>query len=151
MLAVGNDRQFGDCMETIGTPELARDELYATNAARIQNRQQLIETMSAQLLSNTNAFWLNAFAERGVPSGPISDVGEVLSGAYAVERGLVRSLSNSAGDPVPTVVNPVAFDGTPVRYEFAPPLLGEHTDEVLREWLGYSPEMIAELRSQAAI
>jgi len=151
MLAVGNDRQFGDCMETIGTPELARDELFATNAARIQNRQQLIATMSAQLLSKTTAFWLNAFAERGVPAGPISNVGEVLSGAYAVERGLVRSLSNGAGDPVPTVANPVAFDGTPVRYEFAPPLLGEHTDEVLREWLGYSPEMIAELRSQAAI
>jgi len=151
MLAVGNDRQFGDCMEAVGNPELAMDERYATNAARIRNRGQLIETMRVRLKTNTTAFWLNAFAERGVPAGPINNVGEVLSSTYAAERGLVRSLSNSAGDPVPTVANPVAFDETPVRYDYAPPLLGEHTDEVLREWLGYSAATIAALRSQAAI
>jgi len=151
MLAVGNDQQFARCMEVLGAPDLAMDVLYTTNAARIENRQQLVETMRARLTTNTTEFWLSAFAECGVPAGPINHIGEVLSDGHAIERQLVRSLSSSAGDPIPSVANPVAFEGTPVRYELAPPLLGEHTDEVLREWLGYSAEMIAELRNQAAI
>ena len=86
-----------------------------------------------------------------MPAGPINDIGEVLSDAYAQERELVRHLTNAAGEAVPTVSNPVNFTATPVQYANAPPLLGEHTDEVLREWLGYSEEKIAELRTDAAI
>ena len=151
MLAVGNDRQFRDCTDLLGVPELATSDDYADNAARICNRTKLIKTLQERLRGNTTAFWLNAFATRGVPAGPINDIGDVLSNDHAHERGLVRHLPNGAGDSVPTVSNPVCFDDTPVRYEHAPPLLGEHTEEVLREWLGYSAEMIAELRSDAAI
>ena len=75
----------------------------------------------------------------------------MLNGAHARERNLVRHIDNSAGDAVPFVANPVSFDATPVSYERAPPLLGEHTDEVLSEWLGYSAEKIAALRKEAAI
>ena len=151
MLAVGNDRQFRQCMEIVGLPELGSDARYANNAARIENRTQLVALLQEQLQANTMPFWLKAFAAGGVPAGPINDIGEVLSNDHARERELVRHLQNAAGDTVPTVSNPVAFDETPVHYERAPPLLGEHTDEVLREWLGYSANMIAALRNDAAI
>ena len=151
MLAVGNNRQFRNCMEIIGKPDLGADTLYANNAARIENRTELIALLQEVLRTNTTAFWLEAFAAGDVPAGPINDIGEVLSNAHARERELVRHMRNGAGATVPTVSNPVAFEETPVHYERAPPLLGEHTDEVLREWLGYSANRIAALRNDAAI
>ncbi|MDH5455861.1 MAG: CoA transferase [Gammaproteobacteria bacterium] len=151
MLAVGNDRQFADCMAAVGASELARDKRYATNAARIENRATLVSLLQDRLRAHSTAHWLQAFAARGVPAGPINDIGEVLGNAYAQERELVRYLTNAAGDAVPTVSNPVNFSATPVHYTSAPPLLGEHTEEVLRDWLGYSAERIAELRTDAAI
>jgi crotonobetainyl-CoA:carnitine CoA-transferase CaiB-like acyl-CoA transferase len=151
ILAVGTDRQFRTCMDIVGMPELGTDAQYANNAARIQNRTPLIALLQEQLRTNTTAFWLEAFAAGAVPAGPINDIGEVLSNDHARERELVRYMQNAAGDTVPTVSNPVAFDATPVHYERPPPLLGEHTDEVLREWLGYSANRIAALRKDAAI
>jgi crotonobetainyl-CoA:carnitine CoA-transferase CaiB-like acyl-CoA transferase len=151
MLAVGNDRQFIECVKIIGVPDLATDASYASNASRIANRAQLVGILQEQLLGKSTAFWLEAFAAGGVPAGPINDIGEVLGNDHARERELVRQLTNAAGDTVPTISNPVAFDETPVQYERAPPLLGEHTEEVLREWLGYSADMIEGLRSDAAI
>ena len=151
MLAIGNDRQFADCMAVVGAPELATEKRYATNAARIENRAALVGLLQERLRANSTRHWLQAFAAHGVPAGPINDIGEVLSDAYAQERGLVRYLTNATGDAVPTVSNPVNFTATPVQYASAPPLLGEHTEEVLRDWLGYSAERIAELRTDAAI
>ena len=151
MIAVGNDRQFAACMACLGCPELADDDAFASNAARIANRASLVEKMQSKLSEDTTAHWLEALGAHGVPAGPINDIGEVLSNAHARERQLVNSLRNAAGDEVPFVANPVDFAATPVTYERAPPLLGEHTDEVLREWLGYSRELIEELRSSSAI
>ena len=151
MLAVGNDRQFRECAATVGMPELSDDSRYADNASRIENRSSLIECLQTRLHEKTTSEWLAAFGERGVPAGPISDIGEVLSNAHARERKLVRWIENAAGESVPLVSNPVHFEATPVCYQKAPPLLGEHTDEVLREWLGYSADMIAGLRNEDAI
>ena len=151
MLAVGNDRQFRRCMMAIGREELADDERFVTNEARIANRKSLVEIIADALMGATTRSWLEVFSEHGVPSGPINDIAEVLGGSYAQERGFVRELRNSAGDRVPLVSNPIDFDATPVTYDRAPPLLGEHTEEVLREWLGYSAEEIEALRKDAAI
>lgn len=151
MIAVGNDPQFAHCMAALGRAELAGEADYATNAARIANRDTLIGIMEAIIRGRSTADWLEILAARGVPAGPINDVAEVLSSDYAVEKQLVRKLGNAAGDTVPSVANPVTFSATPVCYERAPPLLGEHTDEVLHEWLGYSDERIAALRQDCAI
>jgi crotonobetainyl-CoA:carnitine CoA-transferase CaiB-like acyl-CoA transferase len=151
MVAVGNDAQFARCMEALGRAELARDPDYVTNAVRIANRNELIGIMEAIIRGRSTAYWLETFAAHGVPSGPINDVAQVLSSDYAVEKQLVRELDNAAGDTVPSVANPVAFSATPVCYDRAPPVLGEHTEEVLREWLGYSDKQIAELHARAAI
>lgn len=151
MLAVGNDRQFRACASIAGRPDLADDPRYADNASRIENRDSLIEALQANLSAKTTQEWLDAFSAGGVPAGPINDIGDVLSNAHARERELVRRIENGAGESVPVVSNPVDFRDTPVCYRRAPPLLGEHTDEVLQEWLGYSAEMIAVLRKEDAI
>ena len=151
MLAIGNDRQFADLMECIGRAELATDPKFASNAARIEHRDELVGIVGDRLCQESTAYWLAELASRSVPAGPINDLAEVLGNEFAAERELVRSVRNTAGDDVPTVANPVDFSATPAVYERAPPLLGEHTGEVLREWLGYSAEAIEALRNKAAI
>lgn len=151
MLAVGNNRQFADCMECLGLASLAIHEKFADNAARLKNRGELVGRIRDRLLGNTTAYWLGAFSALQIPSGPINDIGDVLTNSYAREKQLVRHMKNTAGDDVPTVANPVDLGGTPVQYERAPPELGEHTDEVLREWLGYSAERIDALRNDSVI
>ena len=151
MLAVGNDRQFAACMDCLGLAKLADDPDYATNPLRIQNRVALVAAMQARLETDETKSWLDRFAERGVPAGPINDLREVLTNTHAQERNLVRTVANGAGDDVLTVANPVNFGDTPVNYRLAPPLLGEHTEEVLRDWLGYSANLIDTLRQDAAI
>ena len=151
MLAVGNDKQFAAFADCIGAPDLATDKRFQRNSDRVANRAELAELLERVLVRRSTAHWLQQLAERGVPAGPINDIEQVLTNAHAKERSLVRHLSNSRGQQVPTVSNPVDFSETPVSYKLAPPLLGEHTDEVLREWLGYSDELIAELRESAAL
>ena len=151
MLAVGNDRQFADCVACLGIGSLATQAEFADNAARLANRDELVTQIQERLNTNTTEHWLDAFSAVRVPAGPINDIGDVLNGAHARERQLVRYMENAAGDEVPVVANPVDLGDTPVEYARTPPLLGEHTDEVLREWLGYSAEQIDELRSRSAI
>jgi len=151
MLAVGNDKQFAAFADCIGEPDLATDKRFQRNSDRIANRTELVVLLERILVGHSTAEWLKRLADRGVPAGPINDIEQVLTNAHARERSLVRHLSNSRGQDVPTVSNPVGFSETPVSYKLAPPLLGEHTDEVLREWLGYSDELIAELRESAAV
>ena len=151
MLAVGNDRQFAACAECAGLPGLATDKRFRHNGDRIANRAELVDQLGRAFAAETTDYWLRQLANRGVPAGPINDLREVLTGAYAEERELVRSLPNSRGQAVPTVANPIDFSTTAVQYAHAPPLLGEHTDEVLREWLGYPDELIAELHESKAV
>ena len=151
MLAVGNDKQFAALADCIGEPDLATDKRFQRNSDRIANRTELVTLLERILVKRSTAQWLKRLADRGVPAGPINDIEQVLTNAHARERLLVRHLRNSRGQEIPTVSNPVGFSETPVSYELAPPLLGEHTDEVLREWLGYSDELIAELRESAAV
>ncbi len=151
MLAVGNDRQFAACAECAGLPGLATETRFRHNGDRIANRSELVDLLDRAFATNTTDYWLKQLADCRVPAGPINDLQQVLTGSYAEERELVRQLPNSRGQPVPIVSNPVQFATTPVQYANAPPLLGEHTDEVLREWLGYSDELIAELRESKAV
>jgi crotonobetainyl-CoA:carnitine CoA-transferase CaiB-like acyl-CoA transferase len=107
--------------------------------------------MQSRLRERDTSDWLRVLLLNGVPAGPVNDIAEVLTNEYAVERRLVRSILNSDDIPVPTVSNPVEFSDTPVRYERSPPALGEHTDEVLQEWLGYSDAKIRSLRQDGVI
>ena len=151
VVAVGNDRQFTSCCDALGMPELGIDPRFATMADRIENREVLVPQLSAVLLKKSTDVWLELLRVHGVPAGAVNNVADVLSNDHARERNLVREIRNSNDVPVPTVSNPVDFDRTPVQYQKAPPLLGEHTDEVLREWLGYSVAKIETLRQDEVI
>lgn len=151
MLAVGNDRQFADCATCMGVAELGADPRFSRNSERIANREALVGLLQAVFETKPTGYWLSELREHGVPAGPVNDIQEVLGNDYANERQLVHYVESSAGDKVPTVANPVDFSLTPVRYSSAPPELGEHTNEVLQEWLGYSEQSIAELRKDSVI
>ena len=146
MLTVGNDRQFAHCCRVLGLPKLADDVRYQTMAARIAHRDTLIPLLQEKLFDKSRREWLAEFRASGVPAGPVNSIDEVLGNEHAVERELVRTLRNSDGVVVPTVSNPVHFGETQVEYRLAPPLLGEHTDEVLRDWLGYSDDQIQSVK-----
>lgn len=151
MLAVGNDRQFAACAECVGQPGLAKDRRFERNSDRVAHRDELVRLLEDAFRRQTTAHWLEELNARAVPAGPINDIEQVLTNSHAKERELVRHLTNALGHEVPTVANPVDFSQTPVSYQRAPPLLGEHTEEVLQEWLGYSGQLIAELRKSSAI
>ena len=151
MLAVGNDRQFVACCKVLGLDTLADDSRFNTMSQRIDYRDALIPRLESRFRERETDDWLARLLEEGVPAGPINDIAEVLTNDYAQEKNLVREVRNGNNVSVPLVSNPVAFGTTPVHYDKAPPLLGEHTDEVLRERLGYSDAEIEALRQDAVI
>jgi crotonobetainyl-CoA:carnitine CoA-transferase CaiB-like acyl-CoA transferase len=151
MIAVGNDRQFASCMRSCGMPELADDDRFQHNRDRLENRETLVSLMSAALRQRHSADWLRELTEADVPCSPIADLGQVFASPYATECELVRNLDHAHTDKVPTVANPVRFSESPVSYERAPPLLGEHSNEVLIDWLGYSDAAIERLRKAGTI
>jgi len=151
MIAVGNDRQFATCMRCCRVPGLADDARFHTNQDRLQNREALVSLMTQALALQNSGDWLRELTDAGVPCSPINDLGQVFSGVYAAERELVQNLEHPYSDKLPTVANPVQFSTSPVCYERAPPLLGEHTNEVLIDWLGYSDEAIERLKRAGTI
>lgn len=151
MLAVGNDAQFARCCEVLGVSELAVDVRFTSASSRVVHRDELVPLLQNEFRKEGTDAWLRKFKEANVPAGPVNDIEEVLTNEHAGERALVGSIRNSQGVDVPTVANPVDFAATPVDYERAPPLLGEHTDEVLRDWLGYSPDQIRQLRENGVV
>ncbi|MEE8221016.1 MAG: CaiB/BaiF CoA-transferase family protein [Woeseiaceae bacterium] len=151
MLAVGNDSQFANCCASLGCPEVAEDPRYSANSARIENRDELIQIIAGRLTGETTAYWLDRFASLHIPAGPINDLAQVFSDPVVAERRIVRSLNHSLAGEVPTVANPVRFSDTPVEYKLAPPVLGQHTAEVLKDDLGYSDKEIARLYDSGAI
>ena len=151
MLAVGNDRQFAACVECLGCPELARDERFRINAGRVRNRASLVPLLSEKIRLQKTARLLRAFSQHRVPAGPINDLAQVFDEPFAAERQLVHALPHAQAGSVATVANPVRFSRTPVGYDRAPPLLGEHTDEILREELQYSAAEIEKLRESGDI
>ena len=151
MLAVGNDTQFSACCRALELTAVAEDPRFNSMPRRIENREVLIPLLSSKFLERTTDDWLSRLLAEGVPAGPINNIGEVLTNSYAREKNLVREVRNTNDVSVPLVSNPVRFSGTPVCYDKAPPLLGEHTEEVLRERLGYSDAEIASLRENEVI
>jgi crotonobetainyl-CoA:carnitine CoA-transferase CaiB-like acyl-CoA transferase len=151
MVAVGNDRQFAECVGRCGLAELADDPRFRRNADRLANRAELIAKLSAVFQREATDHWLRVLREAGVPCSPINDIGAVFSDDYTGEAGLVRAMKHPYDPELPTVANPVRFSASDIRYREAPPLLGQHSGEVLADWLGYSAETISELRKAGTI
>jgi crotonobetainyl-CoA:carnitine CoA-transferase CaiB-like acyl-CoA transferase len=151
IIAVGNENQFARMCEVIGRPELASDERFATNAARVNNREELVGILRAILATRTTREWLDALERAGVPCGPINTVADVFADPQVQARGLRLDLPHPSIGSVPSVANPIRYSATPISYAAAPPALGADTDEVLRDVLGISPAEIARLRSAGIV
>ncbi len=150
ILAVGNDQQFARFCEVAGVSELARDPRYARNAGRVGERAVLVPQLAAILKTRTRADWLAALEAAKVPCGPINDLAEVFADPQVNARGMTVQLAHPLAGAVDLVASPMKLSATPVQYRRAPPLLGQHTDEVLAEF-GLAADEIARLRRAGAI
>ena len=138
VIAVGNDGQFARLCEVMGRPELARDPRFANNAARVANRQALIELLDAASVGQTTDAWVRMLEPAGVPCGPINALDAVFSDPHVRERGTAMRLAHPTAGMVWQVASPLRLSATPVTYRRAPPTLGQHHGEVVQDWLGDS-------------
>ncbi|OJA61196.1 CaiB/BaiF CoA transferase family protein [Burkholderia ubonensis] len=151
IVAVGNDGQFRKFVEAGGRAELADDERFATNPARVRHRETLVPILADMVRTLDKNTWIAALEAAGVPCGPINDLEEVFDDEQVVARGMQVELPHPCGANVKLVRNPIRMSATPPDARSAPPLLGAHTDAVLRELLGYDDERIAALKAKQAI
>lgn len=151
MLAVGNDDQFARLCALLGHPEWAADPRFATNRARVSHRAVLLPLLEAEFRRRSATAWTETLLAAGIPCGPVNDVATALSDPQAEARAMVQTVLHPVTGSVPQVGPVPKLGETPARIHLPPPLLGEHTEAVLAEWLGYSDEQIAGLRAAGAI
>lgn len=144
IVAVGNDGQFRRLCIVAGQPALADDARFATNRDRVRHRDVLVPMLCDTTRTRTTHEWVEALEAAGVPCGPINDLDAVFADPQAVARGLRVDLPHPAGS-APGVASPIRLSETPVQYRHAPPTLGQHTTEVLRDVLGYDAARIETL------
>ena len=153
ILAVGNDRQFQDWCRVAEACDLAHDPRYQTNPLRIVNRKDLYAAMPAYMASKSTAEWLDALGEAKVPCSPVNDIKQVFDDPHIRHRGMRIEMDHpTAGSrKVPLIGSPLKMSRTPPQYRYPPPVLGQHTDEVLAEVLDMGADRIAELKASGTV
>jgi crotonobetainyl-CoA:carnitine CoA-transferase CaiB-like acyl-CoA transferase len=151
LIATFNDREFVRLARLLGHPEWAEDPRFAKNGARVANRPLLKQLVGAALRGKTKDQWVKLLNEGTVSCGPINDMASVEQDPHVQARGLVVPLEHPIMGTVKTAASPLRYSESPVTYRRAPPLTGEHTDEVLTEWLGLDKTMIQHLRDAKVI
>jgi crotonobetainyl-CoA:carnitine CoA-transferase CaiB-like acyl-CoA transferase len=150
-LGVGNDAQFRKLCAAIGRPDLAEDARFTANPARVQHRSELIPLLQTEFEKQTSAHWLEQFAGAGIPAGRIKNIDEVLADPQVLHRQMVVEVPHPTAGTVKLLGVPYKFSDTPASVRFAPPLLGQHNEEVLAGMLGLNPEEIASLQAAGII
>ena len=151
MIAVGNDKQFAQLADVLGHPEWPADTRFATTPERVANRELLVPQIAALLASKPMAHWIPLLHAANVPSGPINDFRQVFDDPQIRHREVVREIAHPLSGTLSVVANPLKFSVTPVEYKRPPPLLGQHTAEVLRELLGLDDAAIDALCVEGVI
>lgn len=151
ILAIGNDGQFARFCEAAGHDELVGDLRFSTNTARVQNRSILVETLRNITIQRTTREWVALLEGAGVPCGPINTIADVFDDPQVQARGMQIQMDHAAADDIKLVASPIRMSGTPVQYRSAPPLLGEHTREVLADVLKMPEETMNELFEQGVL
>lgn len=150
ILAIGNDAQFRKFCTVAGQPTLATDQRFASNASRVKHRSALLPLLREIIAQRSTQAWIEALEGEGVPCGPINDIADVFRDPQVVARQLHMELPHPLGT-VPTVASPIRMSGTAVTYRRPPPLLGQHTREVLSELLGLDQHEIAGLQRDGVL
>jgi len=151
ILAVGNDGQYAKFCAVAGRPDLSQDPRFAKNSERVRNRAVLVPILEEVMRSRSKQDWLSALEAAKVPCGAINNLAEVFDDPHVQSRDMVHTWDRPGTGPVNLVSSPMKLSATPVRNDVAPPLLGQHTDAVLGELLGYSDEKIQQLRKEQII
>jgi crotonobetainyl-CoA:carnitine CoA-transferase CaiB-like acyl-CoA transferase len=151
ILAIGNDSQFANFCVASGHPEWAEDPRFRIGSARVANRQVLIPMLRQLTVGRPTHEWVALLEKAGVPCGPINRVADVFDDPQVRARGTQISMAHPVGGDIPLVASPIRLSGTPVQYRSAPPLLGQHSREVLAEVLGLSSDAIANLIEQGVV
>lgn len=151
ILAVGNDNQFRNFCEAANCEELAEDERYRTNCARVNNRERVCERLARIIKAKNSRFWLDTLEAKGVPCGPINNIEQVFENPQVKHRQTKVELNHPDKRELPLVANPIKYSKTPIEYGLAPPTLSQHTDNLLQELLGFESDTIARLRRERVI
>lgn len=151
ILAVGNDAQFQRFCALAGITELAEDSRFATNDGRVRHRDDLVPRVADAMRERTVSNWLEALGREGIPAGPINDLAQVFAEPQALHRDLVVGIQDGAGPPVPTVRSPLRLSRTPPLLRSAPPRVGQHTREILRDVLAMDDEAIEALHDDRIV
>ncbi len=151
LIATFNDREFGRLARLVGRPDWVEDERFARNAGRVANREALALQLTAALRGRTKAEWEKLLNEGTVSCGPINGMPDLERDPHVRERGVVVELEHPVNGTIRTAASPLRMSASPVVYRNAPPRVGEHTDQVLEEWLGLGPQQRTSLRERKII
>jgi len=151
ILAIGNDAQFERFCKLAGRGELAADARFRSNSDRVRYRDALVPQVATIMLQKSSADWLEALNAEGIPCGPINNIEQVFADPQVQHRGLQLELDHPDAGKVASVANPIKMSLTPVEYDRAPPLLGQHTDEVLTRLLGMDAQEVSRLKQDNII
>jgi crotonobetainyl-CoA:carnitine CoA-transferase CaiB-like acyl-CoA transferase len=150
MLVVGNDGQFARTCAVLGAPELATDARFVKNNDRVVHGKEIMAIFAGLFLKNSVAYWLDELEKAGVPSGPINNFEQVFADPHVQSRGMRVQVDHPFEPQLSLIRNAITFSGTPVKDYRAPPLLGEHTNEVLAT-IGYDEAKIEALKAQKIV
>ena len=153
ILAVGNDSQFAKFCAFAGRPELAEDPRFVTNDQRVRNREALYDLLPTITREKSQAEWVEGLAQRGVPCSPVNRIDQVFADPQVQARGMRIGMPHplAGKGEIDLIGNPIKYSGTPVSYRRPPPVLGQHSDEVLRDLLGLPDAEIAALRERGIV
>ncbi|MEM2338260.1 MAG: CaiB/BaiF CoA-transferase family protein [Candidatus Bathyarchaeia archaeon] len=150
-VAVGNDRIWRNFCEALGLADLAENPKFSTNPKRVKNRDELIPTLEKIFLNKTRDEWIDILLKKGVPCGPVYAIDEVFRDPQVLHRKMLVEIEHPKAGTIKQIGIPMKFSETPGEIRTAPPLLGQHTDEILKNLLGYSEEEINQLRKEGVI
>ncbi|MCX8134434.1 MAG: CoA transferase [Roseococcus sp.] len=151
ILAIGNDPTFERFCRAFGVAHLLEDPRFQTNARRVENRDLVTETLTPVMRSRSTAEWVEALEREKIGCGPINTLKEVFADPHVQARGMVVTMPHASGAEIKVIANPVKLSATPPDYRAPPPVLGEHTAEVLGGLLGLGEQEIAALREKGVL
>jgi len=151
ILAVGNDNQFAKFCDVAGLEGLSEDERFKTNAGRVKNRDSLVPVLQERIAQDTLDWWIENLEGAHVPCGPINTIDRVFKDPQVLHREMKVNLDHPVAGKVPSVGSPLKFSNTPVRYDSAPPMVGQHTKQALQTILNTSEDEISSLTELGVI
>lgn len=151
IITAGNDGQFSRMCQVFGQSEWSRLPRFSTNPERVRHREELVSLICKVTITQTTDQWVQAMTEAGVPCGPINTLDRVFADPQVVHREMRVEMPHPSGTTIPLVANPIRFSATPVKYRLPPPTLGQHSEDVLEQWLGMGGDEISSLRNRQVI